>query len=187
MRHSFEDVVAELLAPYRHALRAPWSPRNDAGVERELHGVVHAVAAQLKVEFRAEFDHYGSGYASFVDAWFYRRDAAFRRAVRADHFTGLAVLLSRLAPVYCFLEGEKTWSSNRSASSYLPASEAVDALDTDAVVALSHQVELWLAGRGYVRLRRTTLDRLLPEEVIVPTILSGGPYREFDALFHWED
>ncbi|MFC1643275.1 hypothetical protein ACFL5O_11435, partial [Myxococcota bacterium] len=65
--------------------------------------------------------------------------------------------------------------------------EGVDALTTEAVVTLSHQVEEWLEGQGHVRLRKAALDRLLPEGVAVPTILTDGPYREFDALFHWED
>ena len=184
---TFEDVAAKLVAAHRHELRPPWSPRKDDGVEQELHRVVRAVAAELKVEFRAEFGHYGSGYASFVDAWFFRREPSFRRSVSADHFTGLVVLLSRLAPVYCFLEGEKTWASNGSSSSYLPEFEGVDALGTDAVVTLSRQVEEWLEAHGYIRLRKAALDRLLPEGVAVRTILTDGPYREFDALFHWED
>jgi len=184
---SFEDVVARLVAAHQCTSKPPWSPRNDDAIEHELERVVKALAAELNVEFRAEFDHYGSGYASFVDAWLFRRDSSFRKSVGADHFTGLVVLLSRLTPIYCFLEGEKTWASNGSASSYLPAFEGVDALGTDAVATLSRQVEQWLEGQGYVRLRKPALDRLLPEGVAVPTILTDGPYREFDALFHWED
>ncbi len=97
------------------------------------------------------------------------------------------VLLSRLAPFYCFLEGEKSWASNGSSSSYLPAFGGVDTLASDAVVTLSCQVEEWLGRQGYVRLRKAELDKLLPQGVAVPTILTDGPYREFDALFHWED
>lgn len=187
MSRSFEHVVAKLVAAHQRESKPPWSPRNDDAIEHELQRVVKALAAELKVDFRAEFEHYGSGYASFVDAWFSRRDPSFRRSVGTDHFTGLVVLLSRQAPVCCFLEGEKSWASNGSSSSYLPAFEGVDALTTEAVVTLSHQVEEWLEGQGYVRLRKAALDRLLPEGVAVPTILTDGPYREFDALFHWED
>ena len=184
---SFEDVVAKLVAAHQRESKPPWSPRNDDAIEHELRRVVQAVAAELQVEFRAEFGHYGSGYASFVDAWFFRRERSFRRSVSADHFTGLVVLLSRLAPVCCFLEGEKSWAPNGSSSSYLPSFEGVDTLTTDAVATLSHRVEEWLGRQGYVRLRKAELDKLLPQGVAVPTILTDGPYREFDALFHWED
>ena len=187
MSRSFSDVVAKLVAAYQRESKPPWSPSNDDAIEHELQRVVQAVAAELQVEFRTEFGHYGSCYASFIEAWFFRRDRSFRRSVSADHFTGLVVLLSRLAPVYCFLEGEKSWAADGSSWSYLPAFEGVDALTTDAVATLSHKVEEWLDGQGYVRLRKPVLDKLLPEGVAVPTILTDGPYREFDALFHWED
>ncbi|MGH1347591.1 MAG: hypothetical protein ACRBN8_38900 [Nannocystales bacterium] len=186
MNEELEDIVARLLATHQPPLRPPWSPRDEVAVEAELRSVVRSLAADLRAELRAEFDHYGSGYASFIDAWFYRRESSFQRKPHAAHFTGLAVLLSRLAPVYCFLEGEKSWAPT-GAASYLPTFESVDVLETDAVANLSHQVELRLERWGYNRLRTSDLAGLLTRGVAVPTLLSNGPYREFDALFHWED
>lgn len=182
-----QEVAASIIAEHPFPARPPWSPHDDAGVEVELRRVVADLAGALHLECRAEFDHYGSGYASFVDVWFFRPDPSFRRSAGTDHFTGLVVLLSRLAPFYCFLEGEKAWASDASSSSYLPAFEAVDALATNAVITLSAQVEEWLGHQGYIRLGKPALAGLLPAGVSVPTILTDGPYREFDALFHWED
>ena len=150
--------------------------------------MVQELAADLDVDSRTEFDHYGSGYASFVDAWFFRRDSSFRRpGGRHEHFTGLAVLLCRLMPVYCLLEGEKTWSPSGSGSSYLPSFDNVDAFRTTAVRTLARQVEDWLEPRGYGRLEKADLGGYLPEGVVVPTIPEDAPFRDFDALFHWED
>ena len=186
MNEDVEDVVASVIARHPFEGRPPWSPRDDEGVAGELQRVVAALAAELDVEVRAEFGHYGSGYASFVDAWFFRREAAFRKTTGAEHFTGLVVVFCRLAPLYCLLEGERAWTPSGS-SSYLPAFEGVDAFSTGAVQRLSREVQDRLGPRGYVRLERATVSDLLPEGIAVPTILTDGPYREFDALFHWVD
>ena len=123
--------------------------------------MVQELVADLDVDSRTELDHYGSGYASFVDAWFFRRDWSFRRpGGRHEHFTG---------------------------SSYLPSFDNVDAFRTPAVRTLARQVEDWLEPRGYGRLEKADLAGYLPEGVVVPTILEDAPFRDFDALFHWED
>ena len=84
MSRSFEHVVAKLVAAHQRESKPPWSPRNDDAIEHELQRVVKALAAELKVDFRAEFEHYGSGYASFV--WPSRPNVLgqFQRRVRCN-------------------------------------------------------------------------------------------------------
>ncbi|MCE9580729.1 MAG: hypothetical protein K8W52_46845 [Deltaproteobacteria bacterium] len=177
----------DLLATHHGELKSPWSPLDEGAVERELGRVVEGLATDLTIEVFAEFDHYGSGYASFVDAWFGCRDLSSRGS-GDKHVIGLVVLLSRLAPCYCFLEGQRWWNANRGTStSYVPSFRGVDALVTDEVIRLATRVEEWLGRQGYVRLGSQALGRLLPADVAVPTILGDGVYRAFDALFHWDD
>lgn len=182
-----DDLAAAILLEHPSAARPPWTPRDEPAIESELRGAVSSLLSALDLQCRAVFDHYGSGYASFVDAWFFRDDPSFGHRDGPRHeYTGLAVLLCRLAPVFCLMEGSKSWDG-KSRSSYLPAFECVDDLRTEAVRALAPQIERELVSRGYVRLRREALEELLPGELRIPTILSDGPFRKFDALFHWED
>ena len=44
-----------------------------------------------------------------------------------------------------------------------------------------------LTVAGLQRLSRGDLAAPLPIDVMVPTILTDQPFRQFDALFHWED
>lgn len=150
----------------------PWVPRQDEGVDQKIRRVIAGLETALSVSSRADFDHYGCGYASFVNAWFSRWEAA-------QHDTGLVVLFCRLAPCYCLLEA--------GSASCLPCFEAIDAFHSTPVERLACEVEQHLAAMGYLRLRRSDLAHLLPEGTTSATNLSNAPYRHFDALFNWED
>jgi len=44
-----------------------------------------------------------------------------------------------------------------------------------------------LGASGLNRLRRASLEPTIGREDRFPTILSGPPFTQFDALFFWED
>ncbi|XVQ83029.1 hypothetical protein ACQP2K_29870 [Microbispora siamensis] len=85
-----------------------------AGGAEALEGYLRQVVADLDrvpglVVEHAEFEHYGSGYASFVDVFLTRRDGSTRR-VDPDGYTtvaGFSVELCRLAPIACILSPDK--------------------------------------------------------------------------------
>ncbi len=186
---ALESIVEAVFARHRVPRTAPWRPNDEKAVDALLRDTVAALAEHLRAQVRAEFDHYGSGSASFVDAWFFRPDPSFRRESGDgwEAFTGLTVLFSRLGPVVCFLESHKGWSDAGARSSSMPQFEGVDALTAPAISALRADAEPWLSDRGFLCLSRADLGACLPTTVVVPTLLANGPLREFDALFHWED
>ncbi len=166
--------------------RSPWSD-GERKVDSFYRGVVAKIEREQRCRSRNEWSHYGSGYASFVEAWFYRDDEDFRRPhePKGQSFVGLAVLLSRLSEFYVLGRGEKSWSKT-TAGSFLPELAFVDRL-TDLPADFVQGVEHTLSACGLVRLRREQLEAELPSATEVPTILADPPYRFFDALFHWED
>jgi hypothetical protein len=169
--------------------REPWAAECLGQVDDYLRRVCDEISESTGAASKVEWDHYGSGYASFVDAWFYKDTPDFdvREPMRHGHeHTGLVVLLSRLSPFVVFMEGERRWHGH-GASSYLPALEAVDQLETPAVATLALQVELVLQRHGLVRAKKSRLDSALDPGLRVPTILTDGPFTQFDALFYWED
>ena len=162
---------------------------------------------------KTEWHHYGSGYASFVDAWFYFPDGRARAALisglgnpngiaishnelyvanwrtgtlaREEHH-GIYVLLSRLSCFYVIGQGGKTWSRN-GGSSYMPELKSVDSVKHAALLPLEHQIDASLSASGLKRLHRAELAPTIDAEHKVPTIFSDAPFTQFDALFFWED
>jgi hypothetical protein len=143
-------------------------------------------AESLGVASRVEWNHYGSGYASFVDAWFYKTDQSGRLSNFSDHHIGIWVLLSRTTRYFVIGQGEKTWSP-KGGSSYLPCFDSMDDIDHPAIASLAPMLTEHFTNAGLIRLRREHLAEPLDPSYGVPGILSGPPFYHFDALFHWED
>ena len=98
----------------------------------------------------------------------------------------LVVLLSRLSRYFVLGQDEKSWSAN-GGSGCLPNFSTVDDLTHPALRPHVAPVTALLTAAGLQRLSRGDLAALLPVDVMVPTILTDQPFRQFDALFYWED
>ncbi|UOQ91013.1 hypothetical protein MUN74_09025 [Agromyces endophyticus] len=162
---------------------------DEAAVDALHRNVCRAIERQTSTLSRIVWDDYGSGYASFVDAWFYREESGWAGPAisGAQSWQGLAVLLSRLSPYFVFLEGHKSWDE-RGGSSYMPSFGDIDRLSSPAVAALAGQVQAVLEQHGLIRLHATDLSAPLDPSIRVPSLFSApGTYLEYDALFYWED
>lgn len=185
---SLQQVKA-LLSQRAISDQHPWKTNDEQAVDAFYASVCAEVSHATGALSRIEWEHYGSGYASYIDAWFYKASPEFN--VReplcyGNEHTGLVLLLSRLSPYFVFMEGEKTWHA-RGGSSYMPESGMVDHLPTEAVAALACQVQPILERRGLVRAMRDDLMEPLPHDLQVPTLLARGGFKQFDAPFYWED
>lgn len=183
------DEVERLLAASTVSDQAPWNCSDEPEIDLHLKRICSKIERKADVLSRIEWGHYGSGYASYVDAWFYRSRPEFRLQTCAEEnnaFVGLVVLLSRLAPYFVFMQGHKTWG-DKGGSSYMPYSEMLDELTNAAVIQLAGDIEPILERNALKRLRKTDLVAELDSKFKVPTILTHRPFRMFDALFYWED
>jgi hypothetical protein len=144
------DVALRILRDDFHTEVQPWSTRDEKVITNHLLSAIEAIRIELGLSVKIESNHYGSGYASFIEAWFSRDDAVFAAGTGA-HYRGLVVLLSRRAPYFVCGEGEKAWT-NKAASSFLPAFAMVDHLSSDAVAALVEPVSVILDRFGMLRL-----------------------------------
>ena len=130
-------TLADLLADRPVVDRAPWNDPDPQAVDRACALLFDAVCADAGALVRLEAPHYGSGYASFVDAWFYRpvpeaalpEDAWPGRPADAHAWVGLHVLACRLAPCVAFMQGVQSWRPDGASSSRLPSLAAIDALE----------------------------------------------------------
>ena len=184
----FDDAeIAQLLAgkPVRGPL--PFDPADVRSLQRFYAGLVERIERERGLLARVDWNHYGSGYASFVEAWFYPPDGSARQSRRGEDHVGLVVLFSRLSRFFVLGEDEKTWSNDGSGSGCLPNFRSVDDITHPTIRPHVAPVTALLTAAGLQRLHRQDLAALLPEACPVPTILTDQPFRQFDALFHWED
>ncbi|QWF77610.1 hypothetical protein [Amycolatopsis sp. CA-230715] len=175
----------------RAAVNEPDESWSDA---RLVEGYLRRVAAALGrapsiVVDSADFDHYGSGYASFADVFVTSRDGS-RRGEDERHrwVDGLTVCLSRLAPfaVLCAPELYTRSQDGLSGSSSLPSLESVVYPDLPGWEAECADVAAVLAEHGIRLLTPKVLGR--PIRQAVETVLTDRPpYTVFDAWFHWMD
>jgi hypothetical protein len=192
----------ERLISRKRIAEIPPGPRRRGG--RGFYGrVCEEISRRTGVLERGEWNHYGCGYASYIDAWFYRTSAEFQVApptASEEKYRGLGVLLSRLSPYFVIMEGEKGWWTTPSNShsktrnqaaggghSYVPQFEMVDRLSSPAVRKLAAQLEPMLTEFGLIRVGKDQLSEPLPDDIRIDTNLSDGPLRLFDALFYWYD
>ncbi len=171
--------------PIREPL--PFDPTNDEAIRQYYEGLVQRIEREQNLRSRVEWNHYGSGYASFIEAWFYPADDSARLTGREEHHVGLVVLLSRLSRHFVLGQDEKRWSADGSGSGGLPNFSTVDDITYPAILPLVAPLTALLTAAGLQRLRRHDLAAPLPGTPQVPTILTDLPFRQFDALFHWED
>lgn len=184
-----EEEIDQLLSQRCISAAHPWGTDDERKIDSFYRSVCEEISRSTRTLSKIEWNHYGSGYASFIDAWFYRPKPEFAlKALAGDKeaYAGVVVLLSRLSPFFVLMEGEKRWN-DRSASSYMPSLELVDEFTRPAVKLLAEQLRESLEQQGLRRLQRRDLSSPLRADATVPTILSEAPYTVFDALFHWED
>ncbi|UPT73376.1 MAG: hypothetical protein M0D55_16080 [Elusimicrobiota bacterium] len=91
----------------------PWSSGDDGHIENFLERTCEEISESTGTLMRVESGHYGCGYASFVDAWFYKKapEFAFPKVWAGkpvsgmdDVYFGLTVFLSRLSPYFVLME-----------------------------------------------------------------------------------
>jgi hypothetical protein len=183
------SLIETLLAGRPANPEAPWPSGGTAGVDALHRRACADIERTCRVRSRITWDDYGSGHASYVDAWFYRPDDDFsvpRPAGQDPEYVGLVVLLCRLSPHFALGQGNQGWSALRS-HRYMPSLATVDAFTNDAVKALTGQVTAVLSAHGLARAHAAELRTPLPRAQRVRTNLTMHGQTWFDVLFHWED
>jgi len=187
------DFIIQIHIEKKHRIwhERPFNAGKEATVVKFYQNLYKQVKRRTKTLCHVESDSYGSGYASFYDAWFYKKTPDFdaKFAPDIESYEGLVVLVHKDLPYYVFMQGAKSWkvSDPANRSSYMPSRKLVDNLTNDAVAELAVEVEKILTEKGLVRLRKESLDTPLDIEVEIPTVLTDDYVSYYDGLFYWED
>ncbi|MCI2256171.1 hypothetical protein L2D08_17625 [Domibacillus sp. PGB-M46] len=175
-------------------------------VERNIHRLFDQLNESDQFICDGEFNHYGSGYASFVEFFCVKKDGSAvlsesyheKDSVTSLDLEGVVVYVSRLAPLAVFgmdnrlkyiqeEDGEKL--EMYSGTSYL----GVDKINhvPEKFEHVVEEIRNRLFEAGYLIGDQTYLKQPLPFKAAIPTILTmpdfGEEYTIFDAIFYWSD
>ncbi|MFK8104666.1 MAG: hypothetical protein AB8G15_19230 [Saprospiraceae bacterium] len=171
-----------------------------SGQWEEVDSYLKRVVGRLKdikaISVVADFDHYGSGFSSYVPLNLSKRDQSDveiteKGAERTEKTNGLILYLCRLAPIAIY--GEGTWWNTfkmekwQSGSASFLTSEVIETTPVTDWSAALVQINAILNQFGIRTLTQATVNQKLDFKINIPTILSDPPYKVFDCFFYWED
>lgn len=148
------------------------------------------------IELNADFEHYGSGFSSYVPIFMSKKDKSDVTIttdgdIRTETTNGLLLYLCRLAPVAVY--GGETWTKTfhkqqwRSGSTPYLALTSIGILPqidwTNEIVAITNILNEY----RWSLLTKEEVDIKLDFDLTIPTVLAAPPYTVFDCLFYWED
>lgn len=161
------------------------------GTEAEIEGYLKRVVADLdrtpSLDAKADFDHYGSGYASYVHVFCSKsKGRSTTRRGTTDWIDGFSVYLCRLAPVAAYGPSQRTRHAQGGSADFL-SPHTVGETPRGEWVEEERELAAVLARHGFTLPDRVELCAPLPFRAEIPTVLTDPPYQVFDALFYWED
>lgn len=166
----------------------PFKHGDAAGIEEYLQRVVADLTRSQRLQVEAEFNHYGSGYASYVEVFCYKMRGLSTQEINGiRRIDGIKIYLSRLTPVAVMGAGYKTRYAGGSTSDYLHGG-TIGTIPPGDWKAEWNELQSKLVECYNITL--VDLDEMrtpLPFKAHVPTFFGSPPYTVFDALFYWED
>lgn len=163
----------------------PYLGGTDEDIEQHLIAVSKRCGELPGIKLEAEFDHYGSGYASYVHLFCQRpqKDLPYERDGR-KWTDGLALYLNRLTPLAVYGPETRTVFERGSSHGFLD-SESVGQLPDDSWSSDWQAILKILSDEGFSVPPTEQLKRPLEFESQIATVFDGKS--QFDALFYWED
>jgi hypothetical protein len=159
------------------------------GIPQEIEEFLKKVVARLEqsplLEIHPDWDHYGSGYASYAHVFCFKgggRSTVHRHGV--DHIDGITVYLCRLAPIAAYGAEHRTRSARGGSGGFLDVNN-VGTLPAGDWSAELCEIETILTESGFRLPTREQLAEILPFKADIPTVFDDR--HVFDAIFYWED
>ena len=149
--------------------------------------VVGSFASIRSLQYEAIFDSYGSGYASYVDVFCWKKDGSSSEEREGILWIeGIRIYICRLAPVAVIGRGQMTKHATGGSRDYIE-STTVNVFPSGDWEQEIKDIRALLKSYWFNLLEPTYLNQPLPFEAKIRTILADKPFKVFDALFYWED
>lgn len=160
---------------------------NHKEIDTYISKVVGSFAGIRNLLLESDFKSYGSGYASYVDVFCWKRDGSSTQVDQYEtNIDGIRVYVNRLAPVAIIGSDQVTKHRNGGSSGFIH-SHTINVLPPGDWEEQVEGIKKVLTMYQYKILDSTYLNQPLPFQAKIPTILADPPYKIFDALFYWED
>lgn len=178
----------------------PYDKKNESEIESYLKQLYYRIKRIPNLICQAEFDHFGSGYASFVEFFCYRKEDVRlikdkeKYGILEYETSGILLNVCRLAPVFIYGEDEryervKVESNEVIAAGYSPLPGQTDIFKThEKFDGMMYELLQVLQEFNYEELDKDYANKALPFRTKIPTLYREAyEYRVLDALFYWED
>ncbi|MEO1654481.1 MAG: hypothetical protein AAFU64_13130 [Bacteroidota bacterium] len=174
----------------------PFSSQDGEASEPYLRKLVGRLSDIKSIVLKADFDHYGSGFSSYVHLYLSKKDKSDVKVVEEapyirESIHGLMIYLCRLLPFAVYSEGiwTNTYQDGKwkgGSSHYIGADKVGRLPPYDWTQELAEIKEI-LHQFGIRFLTKEELNQALDFEISIPTNFSAPPYQVFDCFFYWED
>ncbi|WP_047984329.1 hypothetical protein [Ornithinibacillus californiensis] len=176
----------------------PYNTKNEQEIEAHIRRLFYRINRIPNVVCEAEWDHFGSGYASFVEFFCYRKEdmtiVEEKNGLREAKTNGFIIDISRLAPVAIMGEDERYKKTNMETDEVVGGAfgtllDGPNRLLFDPKFQrFAEQLKLALNEFDYRLLESGELNQPLPFQTKIPTIYRNpNQYKLMDAIFYWED
>ncbi|WP_077601495.1 hypothetical protein [Oceanobacillus sojae] len=176
----------------------PYDTNNEQEIEAHIRRLFYRLKRIPDVRLEAEWNHFGSGYASFVEIFCYRKEDITvikeKNGERELEISGIIVDICRLAPVAIMGE-DKRFKTIDIATNEELAGGFGSLLDDPRRVkvgkkfqTVERQLHQALEEFEYKNLDEAILKQPLTFKTKIATIYrKPREYKVMDALFYWED
>lgn len=179
------EELADLI---RDAIIGRYWP-SDLQTDDEIEALIHATVDKLKscplLDIDADFNSYGSGFASYVHVFCTKANrAATIRHGETDWIDGITVYLGRLVPFAAFGAEQRTRHPRGGSGGFLDSRN----LETTPDGSWGNELRAILQAieaSGYTVMPKKEYCRQLPVQLKWDTNFGTDTY--FDAIFHWYD
>jgi hypothetical protein len=165
-------------------------------IEKYIKRILGDIKAENKILSKADFNSYGSGFASYVDVSISKQDKSDTRFIvdgnkKTEWTKGLSLYISKLCPFW-FIGGSE-WTVTRENEKWIGGSsgflrpESVRSIDNALWQAQVERIKKIFGDFGYSLLSEEDVSEPLWFDINIPTILADRPYQVFDCFFYWED
>ena len=176
----------------------PYDTREEKEILAYINRLFHRINRIPGIVCEAEWDHFGSGYASFAEFFCYRKEEYVlldvENGMREIRIRGIILDISRLASVAIMGEDERLRTICIETNEVVKSSQG-SILDSPNSLfvsqefsTLANEIKRALQEFNYQLLESNEMSEPLTFQTKIPTIYRNErQYLVMDAVFYWED
>ncbi|MFD0716829.1 hypothetical protein [Paenibacillus sp. GCM10027626] len=162
--------------------------KNDEEIDSYINNIVGSLSSINNLKVEADFNHYGSGYASYVPIFCYKKDGSSTEIVKENKtINGILLYVCRHAPIAVYGRSQVTRDSHGGSREFL-TSKLIGTVPSGDWMEIENRIKEYLNNYHFEILSKDFLEEPLDFNISIPTNFNeNGSYTIFDCFFFWED